>query len=120
MKEIGPNIPSILKELNVLRKKLESHQGDPMGIFRISHEYDIVDPLLVLALRTIGHSRDLKIRNASDCDSALSLEQVEEILCSFGFEKLSQSYKLNKFVIITDLSEMDCQFFKIEGVNIET
>ena len=36
MKKIGHNIPSLLKELNVLRKKIESYQGDNLAILKIS------------------------------------------------------------------------------------
>lgn len=56
MKKIGTKITSILKELNVLRKKIEAYKGDHLAILKVVHEYDIADPLLILALRGISSS----------------------------------------------------------------
>ena len=54
MKKIGNKTELILKELNVLRKKIETYKNDNLAIVKVIHEYDIADSLLVLALRAIA------------------------------------------------------------------
>ena len=41
------------------------------------------------------------------------------ILSQFSSEKLPQSSCINRFICFEDLNEIDCQYFKEEGIKIE-
>lgn len=111
-KKVGRDPKKITKELNVLRKKMEAYGADHIAIVKLCMEYDIVDPVLVLALRAVASSRELKIENAFNCASAFSLKQIETILALFSSEVLPTSSCMNRFICFEDLTEIDCQYFR--------
>ena len=53
---------------------MQSYHDDHIAIVKLSLDYDIVDPLLVLSLRAVAYSRELSIENAVNCSSAFSLK----------------------------------------------
>lgn len=63
---------------------MEAYKNDNLAIIKVAHEYDIVDSLLILALRAIASSHELNIKNALDCNCSLGLNQIDTILVSLG------------------------------------
>jgi hypothetical protein len=73
------------EQLVELNKRLEGHTYLHTAIIRLSHEFALVDPLLILALRVVAD--DYKMAHALDCSAALGLGQVEVLMSKFYVDK---------------------------------
>lgn len=86
------------------------------AILRLSHEFSLVDPLLILALRVVAD--DYKMAQALDCSAGLGLGQIEVLMNKFYVDKEVLTNPRNKYVLFWPLTEIEYESFRGRGVMI--
>ena len=81
-------------------------------------EYENVDYLLLLVLRVIAD--EYKMVNVLDCESTLTLGQVEILLNKFFVDKGAITNQRNKYVIFWNFEEHEINFLKEREIMIQT
>lgn len=71
------SIHALHAELEELAKKLENHSYSHNAILKMSHEFAIIDPLLIAVLRTVAE--DNKLSHALDWGTSLGIGQIEAL-----------------------------------------
>ncbi len=82
---VGPSLEAMHGQLVELNKRLEDHSYLCTAIIRLSHEFALVDPLLIMALRVVAE--DYKMGQALDCAAGMGLGQVEVLMSKFYVDK---------------------------------
>lgn len=111
---VGASLEAMHAQLVELNKRLEDHSYLHTAVIRLSHEFALVDPLLVMALRVVAE--DYKMVQALDCAAALGLGQVEVLMSKFYVDKEVLTNPRNKYVLFWPLNEIDYKSFHERGV----
>ncbi len=77
-----------------------------------------MDYLLLLVLRAIAD--EYKMVNALDCESSLTLGQVEILLNKFFVDKGAITNQRNKYVIFWSFEELEIGFLKERGILVQS
>lgn len=101
---VGSSLEVMHEQLVELHRRLEGHSYLHNIILRLSHEFSLVDPLLVLALRVVAD--DYKMTQALDCSAVLGLGQVEVLMSKFYVDKEVLVNPRNKYVLFWPLTEI--------------
>ena len=113
---VGGSLEAMHAQLIELHKRLEGHGFSHTAILRLSHEFALVDPLLVLSLRVVAE--DYKMMQALDCAATLGLGQVEVLVNKFFVDRGALVNPRNKYVLFWPLSEVEYEFFRARGVAV--
>jgi hypothetical protein len=113
---VGGSLEKMHEQLVELHKRLEGHSFLHTAILRLSHEFALVDPLLILTLRTVAE--DYKMTQALDCSATLGLGQIEVLMNKFFVDKGALVNPRNKYVLFWPLTEIEYEFFRGRGVVI--
>lgn len=100
------SVNSLHAELEELAKKLENHSYSHNAILKMSHEFAMVDPLLIAALRTVAE--DNKLSHALDWSTSLGMGQTEALWGKIVKEKEKGEglSGRNKYVLFYPLTEL--------------
>lgn len=106
---VGSSLEAMHEQLVELHRRLEGHTYLHTAIIRLSHEFALVDPLLVLALRVVAE--DYKMTQALDCSAPLGLGQVEVLMSKFYVDKEALINPRNKYILFWPLTEIEYKSF---------
>lgn len=113
---VGCSLEGLHAQLIELQRRLEGHSFSHTAILRLSHEFALVDPLLVLGLRVVAE--DYKMMQALDCAVPLGLGQVELLASKFFVDRGALVSPRNKYVLFWPLTEVEYEFFRARGVAV--
>jgi hypothetical protein len=102
---VPTSIQGLYEQLKELQKKLENHSYAHTAVLKLSHEFAIIDPLLVAVLRVLADDVQLTTK-ALDWTATLTLPQVELLLQRLTGDKSGVSQGRNRFVLFYPLTEI--------------